>query len=156
MATYTDLCVSDWMTANVVSVSVDSSLADAIKLLEKKGLSALPVVDQDGCVCGILSTWDLVGLTYELQCDVTVLPHVSPIVRTTLARALADDRDSAKVSDVMSCDVELINSQINLREAASKLIANQCHHLPVVDDAKKPIGIVSTTDIVRAAAEFQG
>lgn len=153
MSSATDIRVTDCMTRDVISVNRNATLTEAIRSMEHNCLSALPVVDGQGCVCGVLSTADLIALTYEFQCDVSVLPHVSPIVRKTLTDALAADNAAVKVSNAMTPDVESISGQANLREAARKLIDNACHHLPVVDESKMPIGIISTTDIVRALAD---
>ena len=149
--------VQDCMTHNVITVTRDASLIKAIQLMDLNGLSALPVVDQDSCVCGILSTSDLISMMYELQSDISVLPHVSNLVRQTLIDALAEDNESVNVTGAMTCDVETIDGHANLAEAARLLVKNQCHHLPVVDPDGKPIGIISTTDIVRTiASQFVG
>ena len=152
MNTVTKTQVQDFMTHNVITVGRDTSLIKAIQLMDLNGLSALPVLDQDSCVCGMLSTSDLISMFHELQSDISVLPHVSTVVRQSLIDALAEDNDSVRVTGVMTGDVETIYGHAGLSEAARLLIKNECHHLPVVDPNGKPIGIISTSDIVRAVA----
>ena len=77
MTNLADARVADFMTRSVVSVDKNEELTEAIGLMDSKTLSVLPVVDEVGKVCGILSNSDLIAMTYELQCDISVLPHVS-------------------------------------------------------------------------------
>jgi CBS domain-containing protein len=147
-----DLRVAECMTRSVVSVNSNADLTKAIGIMDRESLSALPVVDDAGCVCGILSNSDLVRITYDLQCDVCVLPHVSECVRKTLIDSLAEDNEGIKVSSVMTANVETISEMADIAEAATRMIASEIHHLPVVDESKRPIGIIATTDIVRAVA----
>ena len=142
------------MTPDVVTVQENSHLADAIKLMESQNLSALPVVDANGCLRGLLSNTELVSYTRELQGNVSMLPLVSPTARGTLANALAEENEAMTVYDAMQTDVLTVSRTATLQDAANCLLQNLCHHLPVVDDSRKPIGIISTTDIVRAIAEL--
>ena len=147
------LFVHDCMTPNVVTVKENTHLADAIKLMETKCLAAMPVVDSDGCLRGVLSSADLVSFTHELQGNVSILPLVSTTARGTLANALAADNESMTVYDAMATEFATISGQAKLTDAARCLLENMCHHLPVVDESGKPIGIISTTDIVRVLAD---
>ena len=141
------------MTPDVVTVQDDTHLSDAIKLMESYSLSVLPVVDAKGCLRGLLSNSDLVSYTRELQGNVSILPLVSESARGTLANALAEENESMTVYDAMQTEVTTISGQATVKDAANCLLQNLCHHLPVVDESRKPIGIISTTDIVRVMAD---
>ncbi len=144
--------ICDCMTHSVVTVRKDASLIKAIKLMDNRGLTALPVVDQENRVCGMLSMSDLISLIYEHQADMSALPFVSKPVRETLIKALAEDNDSVKVTSAMVHDIDTVSENDHLADAARLLLKNDCHHLPVVDKTGKPIGIISTSDIVRRFA----
>lgn len=150
-----DASVFDCMTRDVISVHRDRELSFALRLMDQHDVSVLPVVDGSGCVCGILSISDLISATYDLQCNVAVLPHVSDCVRTTLTRVLVEDHSELKVKDHMTSHVETISPHASIEEAARKLIDCDVHHLPVVDDLGRPAGILAATDVVRAVAEAQ-
>ena len=152
MPIHIDLRVADCMTRDLVSVNKHSDLTKAIGVMDQKILSALPVVDDTGSVCGILSNSDLVRIAYDLQCNVCLLPHVSECVRKSLIDALAEENEGVEVSSVMTADVETISENDDIATAAAKMTACGIHHLPVVDKSRKPIGIIATTDIVRAVA----
>jgi predicted transcriptional regulator len=51
--------------------------------------------------------------------------------------------------DVMTPDVISISDGATVEEAAKKLLTSNIHRLLVINDAEKPLGILSTTDIVR-------
>ena len=65
-----------------------------------------------------------------------------------------DQGDMTLVRDVMTAGVETTTPQTNLVVAARKLVDCRYHHLPVVDDSGKPIGVLSTTDFVRAVSDY--
>lgn len=153
MKTMMDRRVADYMTQTVVSVHRDEDLTQAIGVMDQHDLSVLPVVDDGGQVCGILSNSDLIEITYKLQCDIAVLPHVSENVRNYLINVLEEDNCDVQVSSAMTGNVETIRDDVSLAHAAQKLIACDVHHLPVVDANRFPIGIIATTDIVRAVAD---
>lgn len=147
-----DLRVADCMTRDIVSIHKHSDLTKAIGVMDQKILSALPVVDDTGSVCGILSNSDLVNIAYDLQCNVGLLPHVSACVRKSLIDALAEENEGVEVATVMTADVETISENDDIATAAAKMTNFGIHHLPVVDKSRKPIGMIATTDIVRAVA----
>ncbi len=152
MNTETKLRVSDLMTANVRTVAENDMLYDAIRMMEVESLSALPVVDSTGKLCGILSNSDLLQLAYNLQCDVSTLSAVPDHIRKILTDVLADDNCETKVCGAMTPTVETIGPTETMVDAAKSLINKNVHHLPVVDSNGKSIGIVSTLDIVRGVA----
>lgn len=145
--------VRDIMTKVTITVDRNTRLVKAVRLMDRDRVGALPIVNSLSEICGIITHSDLVGLTYELQCGVSVLPHVSDVVRRTLINVLAEDYEDFPVSDAMTSDVTTIDPDASVREAAQVLIDNHIHHLPVVDEHKVPIGIISSYDIVRAVAE---
>ncbi|HKO07011.1 MAG TPA: CBS domain-containing protein, partial [Alphaproteobacteria bacterium] len=49
------------MTTKVVRAYADSSIREVARLLLENGISAIPVVDRDGTVLGIVSEGDLLG-----------------------------------------------------------------------------------------------
>lgn len=144
--------IENIMTRNVMTVGKDDLLYDAIRKMETESMSAFPVVDSEGSLCGILSSSDLVKHAYDLECDVSTLSAVSDLVRKTLTDVLAEDNCDTKVSSVMTDSVRTISLNTSITDAAQSLINNEIHHLPVVNESGKPIGIVSVLDIIRSGA----
>ena len=72
----TSACAGDCMTTPVTTVSADSSLAECCETMEKEQVRRIPVVDTDGCLCGIVSLAD-VALSGHDQKTVEVVKQVS-------------------------------------------------------------------------------
>ena len=60
------------------------------------------------------------------------------------------------VSDIMQAEVKSINRSATIAEAIVMMAEEHISGLPVVDDAKRLVGVISTTDILQAEAEWQG
>ncbi len=149
-----ELIVGDYMTPQAVVVDDSKRLTEAIRLLDNEALSILPVVDGEGQLTGILSQSDLIEITHEIQSDISALNYVTDRTREFLIRLLIDQGDTTLVKDVMTSPVETTTPDTNLVMAAKKLIERHYHHLPVVDANGKPVGVLSTSDFVRAFADY--
>lgn len=146
-------CVRDLMTPNAIVVSEHDSVVDAFRKFELHGISALPVVNERNQVTGILSVFDVISITREMQSDLNALPLLTEESRDFLIQMLIHQGDQNKVAEVMTQPVRTIEADANLVFAAREMIQNGFRHLPVVDDVGHPIGMISTTDFVRAIAE---
>ena len=149
-----ELKVADYMTEQAIVIADTKKLTSAIGLMDGSRFSALPVVDEQNQVIGLLSSSDLIGLTHELQSDIGSLHMVNQSTREFLIHMLMEQGDCTIVRDVMTQPVETIKATANLVVAAKILTERQFHHLPVVDELDKPVGIISTADFVRAIADY--
>ena len=151
--TTNQLRVKDVMSKDVVAVSPADTLHEALELIVENRVSALPVVDgRDRCV-GMLSTSDLIDLTHELDDEVHNLGRTDESGRPWLFERLTEAFRSERVSEQMTESVATIGPEIPLSAAAGIMVRNRVHRLPVVDDRKRLLGILSTTDIVAAVAD---
>jgi CBS domain-containing protein len=149
-----ELTVADYMTERPTVAEDTDRLIRAIGVMEDQRLSALPVVNENGLVVGILSVSDLVTLSHEVHSDLGALSLVNESTQQFLIRQLRDQGETTLVRDVMSSPVETARRSENLVQAARKLVDRQYHHLPVVDDEGLPVGILATSDFVRAFADY--
>ena len=126
--------VADFMTSNVVTIGEWASLAEATRLLDTKQISGVPVVDAAGKLVGVLSQTDL--------------------VRARASQHLWQSWPGLAVKHLMTKPVLTIAATARLGEAARVMEEHHVHRLVVVgDDETTPIGIISTTDLVRVLAE---
>ncbi len=149
-----ELHVVDYMTCQAVVINDSDKLTHAVGLMDREHLSMLPVVDEQGRVVGILTNTDLVEITHEIQSDLGVLAYVSDTTRQFLIKNLMETGKDTFVRDVMTTPVDTVPASENLVVAAKKLVNRKYHHLPVVDESGKPVGVLSTTDFVRAVADY--
>jgi CBS domain-containing protein len=138
------------MTTKVITVGENASVADVAKLLAERGISAVPVVDKDHKVIGMVSEGDLLHRTQTgtEKCRSWWLEMMAS------TNQLAGDyikSHSAKVKDVMTRDVISVSDTTPLADIAILLEANRIKRVPVVRDGKL-VGIVSRANLVRALA----
>lgn len=126
------LRVRDLMSIEPVTIRGDEPLAAADRLMRSFAVSGLPVVDRDGGLIGVLSRTDLMALAGDPRADVW---QGKAVGATMTAPGLTVDADAT------------------LTEAATRMEDHRVHRLVVVEpEAGHPIGIISTTDVVRAVA----
>jgi CBS domain-containing protein len=125
--------VNEVMHRDVVACEQNTPIPQVARLMTQRDVSAVPVIDADGFLVGIITRTDLVTL-----------------------RAYEDYWRAMKAEHVMMRDVATITPGETLAEASKRLSDRKIHRLIVVemDDAQRarPIGVLSQTDIVRDMA----
>jgi CBS domain-containing protein len=122
--------VGDVMTPNPVSIMDSASLAEAVGILESRNITGLPVVDAAGTLVGVLSQTDLVRARANPQ--------------------LASNWPGLAVGEIMTKPALTISATARLDEAARMMEERRVHRLVVTDETANPIGIISTSDLVRS------
>ncbi len=151
-----ELTVGDYMSRGAITIDDSEKVITAIRKMEENKLSVVPAVDGQGKIVGILSSTDLIEMIYVVQSELSALPLVSEKMQKRLLRLLTERGDTSYVRDVMKSPVETIVESANLVVAARKMDDSGYHHLPVVDENDRPIGMLSTSDFVRAFARQAG
>lgn len=140
------LIVRDIMTARVLSLRPDQTLAEAVRLLVGRGFDAAPVVGDAGAVVGLLSHREL-------------LRHLVPayVHRVTTGEATASHRTPGSplldpavtlVGDVMARNVLCVSEDQSVADVAHLLATKDVRQVPVVRDGVLT-GILARSDIVR-------
>ena len=138
------------MTAKVITVGENASVAEVAKLLAERGISAVPVVDKDDRVIGMVSEGDLLHRT-ETGTEKCRSWWLEMMASTNQLAGDYIKSHSAKAKDVMTRDVISVSDTTPLADIASLLEANRIKRVPVVRDGKL-VGIVSRANLVRALA----
>ncbi|GAA0222845.1 CBS domain-containing protein [Cryptosporangium japonicum] len=135
--------VRDVMTTEVRTVYIGAPVKVVAEELEAGRVSALPVVDDDRRVVGIVSEADLLHkITY--QDDVDDWPRLLRRHRTDRAKA-----EAASAGTLMTSPAVTIGPGASVVEAAALMEHRNVKRLPVIDDTGDLIGIVSRRDLVR-------
>jgi CBS domain-containing protein/PII-like signaling protein len=145
--------VRDVMTpaSRVVAASLDAGLHELVVLLLRKGRHAVPVLDQDQHVVGIITNRDLTeraGLPLRLELLRALGNPDDPAVAIHLARLQGEGRTAASI---MTPRPVTIGSAVAVTDAATLLLRRHLKRLPVVDSSGQLLGIVSRVDILRTA-----
>lgn len=134
-----ELKVKDIMSREVHTVQRNDQLALADRLMRDERIRHLPVIDEAGDVCAVVSQRDLFrgallrALGYGSRAEDSMLRQVV-------------------VKEAMSAEIFTTTPEASLAEAARVMIERQIGCLPVLD-AGKLVGIVTETDFVRLIAE---
>jgi CBS domain-containing protein len=149
------LTARDLMTRAVHTIRADVPIEKAVATLTRRGVSALPVVDRDGRVIGMISEGDLfrrreLGTNSRRRKGwLEILVNVDRLARDYI-------RSHARtVRDVMTTKVVSATEDTSAAEIADMLEAHRIKRLPVMRDGKL-VGIVSRADLVRALVERPG
>jgi CBS domain-containing protein len=138
----------DIMTESIVSVNVKETVFDAAELLLGAGVSAAPVVNDQGNVLGIVSEADLIH-----RAEIETAPRKSWLLRlleseATVAREYVTSH-ARNVSDVMTRDVVTASDEATLGELVELIEKHRVKRVPIVRD-NKLVGIVSRANILGA------
>ncbi len=145
------------MDAEVPAVSPGADARNAIELLARTEKGAIPVVDEERRVIGIVSESDLI--LSEEESDLH-LPHylniMGGIVFVGSMKGFEKRLEKAfatKVSELMTADPIVVREDDDA-EAVAKTIADEHHnHLPVVDGEGRLAGLVTRADALAALVE---
>ena len=120
------MLVRNHMSTPAVTVSPDADYKAALKVMQENALHHLPVVDAGGNLVGMAAERDLLlAAAHYLQSEV-------------------------EVGDVMHRGVVTAKPEMSVAEAASLMVDKRIGGLPVIDDSKQVIGIITETDLFRA------
>ena len=122
--------VGDIMTSNPFLIVDTASLLEAAGILDSKMIAGLPVVDATGKLVGVLSQTDL--------------------VRARANQQLAKNWPGLAVGEIMTKPALTIAATARLDEAVKVMEERRVHRLVVTDETANPIGIISTSDLVRS------
>ena len=125
--------VADYMSHRVITVSPEKPVHEAIGLLLEHKISGAPVVDAEGKVIGMFSESDC--LKGALQASY----HGGEI---------------GLVKEYMSTDIQSVDGQTSILDAAEIFLADHRRRLPVIEDGKL-VGQISRRDLLRAMDDFR-
>ena len=140
--------VADVMTRKVISVTPETTIAEAAQLLLEHRISGLPVVDPGGAVVGIVTEGDLLRRVetgtqrrHSHWLEFLIAPG-------RLAREYTD-ANARNVGEVMSAEVVSVTPRDALPEVIRLMEHHHVKRLPVIE-AGRLVGIVSRANLVRA------
>jgi len=148
-----DKRVKDVMSRDLVTIDAKETVHEAIQLMAENKVATLPVVDRQGRCTGILSSSDLVEVTREVDAGLSELEMADEPSWGTYLEKLGDHVGHQSVMDLMSESVVSTYPDAPLFEAASRMLRERVHRLPVVETNQRLAGIISMTDILRAFVE---
>ena len=123
-----NILVKDYMSRRLVTLKRETEIMQAVAILIKNDIAGAPVVDDDGRLVGILT---------EKDCMKVVL------------NAAYHSEYGGVVGDFMSTDIEVLEPNLSIVDAARHFLARRYHRYPVLDDGVL-VGQISRRDLLRA------
>ncbi|MGW5613042.1 CBS domain-containing protein [Streptomyces sp. NPDC003877] len=126
--------VGEVMTAEVVEARRETSFKDLARLLDRHGISGLPVVDGDDKVVGVVSGTDLI----RRQAD-----------GAGRGRRRGAEGRGTTAAELMSTPAVTVHPEQRVADAARVMERHRVDRLPVVDEEDRLIGIATRRDLLR-------
>ena len=134
--------VASRMSKHPVTVTSDTSISEAAKIMKKNHFHRMLIVD-DGKLVGYFSDRDVM--------------RVAPSPATTLSRyEVRELLDKLKVKEIMQKKVITVNEGATVEEAALIMYNNKVGGLPVISDVGALVGIITATDILKTFVDVMG
>jgi CBS domain-containing protein len=144
-----DVKVSEVMRREVATLHPESPLTQVVELLLDKDYTAVPVVDKDGKVVGVVSDNDLLT-----RGGMRVTISLKRATDLEFVRGLHESLESPSrtVSEVMTTQAVTVPPDAILGRAAQLMVEKHLKRLPVVDGDGKLIGILGRLDVLNTVA----
>jgi acetoin utilization protein AcuB len=134
--------VKHWMTRDVITITPDTSLFEARRLMTEKRIRRLPVLDHAKLV-GLVTLGDVRSAEPSAASTLSVWE-----MNNLLAKL--------KVSEIMTREPVTISQEATISTVAEIMLEKKFSGLPVVDEAGKLVGIITESDIFRLVVREWG
>lgn len=128
--------VSDYMTRNLITFTKDQLIEDVMDKLIKHRISGGPVVNEKNELIGIISEGDCIKQISE-------------------SRYYNMPMDKDTIEKYMAKDVDTIDGNMNVFDAASKFLQSKHRRFPILENGKL-VGQISQKDVLKAAMKMKG
>ena len=132
----TQLKVSDYMTKKLITFRPEQSVEEVIESLITNKISGAPVVNENNELVGIISEGDCLKQVSDSRY------YNMPMAQDNVEKRMAKN-------------VETIDGNMNVFDAANKFLESKRRRFPIVENGKL-VGQISQKDILKAALELKG
>lgn len=139
---------ADVMSRAPATAEVDTPLQQAWALLRERRIKALPVIDGERRVLGIVTLADFMRGA-ELDVHAGWADRLRALIRGCRGRA---GRPAQAVGQIMSRQVRVASADRPIAELVPLFAATGHHHIPIIDEQQRLVGILTQSDLVAALA----
>ena len=136
------MLVKNWMSKEVITVDIDDSMQNAIRLMKKHSVRLLPVMKK-GKLVGIVSDRDLKRASAS---DATTLD----------IHELLYLLSNIKLKSIMTKKPVTVPDDYTVEETAEVLLTNKISGAPVLDQVGKVVGVITQSDLFRVLISLTG
>ena len=146
------LLAADVMSTRLVTVPEEMSLQGAARLLSRSNVSGAPVVDVEGRCVGVLSANDFVSWAEKGDRSAKHLAEPCACAYSAWQVMDAETLPRDAVARYMTADPVVVAPSTPIDQVARMMVDAHIHRVIVADPERRPVGIVSSTDILAAVA----
>lgn len=146
------ISIKDIMTKKVISVSPNTLVLDAAKIISDHNFDGIPVADENGYLVGIITEYDLITKTSSINASFLQRILYDIHNKETKNEEMKAENGLAhmKVKDIMNREPLYLMESATFNEVINSFITHhRVNPIPIVDKDKKLVGIVSRFDILR-------
>lgn len=151
---------ADFMQRDVITVSPNDTLRDALALMTENHVTGLPVMNEKSLCVGLITSSDILNYEEEHSDNSSETrtaqffdPETQQWESAPVSAFGLEEFGDVRVREVMTSDLIWVHGRAPLKEVARRMIDNRVHRVLVMDDEAKLYGIISAYDLVRVIAE---
>jgi CBS domain-containing protein len=134
--------VKNWMTADPISISPQTTLPEAHQIMRSEKIRRLPVVDENDILVGMVTLGDVRGAEASSATSLSIWE-----LNYLLAKL--------KVSEVMTRKLVTVTPETTLGQTAALMLEKKVSGLPVVEANNRLVGIITESDIFRMVVRHE-
>jgi CBS domain-containing protein len=137
------------MTKKLITVSPETDVTEAARILLQHRINGMPVVDEHGDLVGIICQSDLVSLQKKIRLPsvFTLLDSFIPVRSTKAIDKEMSKIAATNVGQAMTAKPIAISPETVLEEIATLMVEKNFHTLPVVEEGEL-VGVVGKRDVL--------
>ena len=148
--------VSQIMRQPAVVIHEDTSLEDAARIMLEHKLRGLPVVDEQGKICGFLSVSDYLAKDKSIPFSRFHAPQLfGKWISSEGVEQMYEDARTTPVKEIMSKNVIFVTEDDSVDKLVRLMLDRDLNRIPVVRDAV-PVGIVARYDLLQLMLQKRG
>lgn len=142
--------VRDLMTVDVITLTPDTEISQAAKVLLENSINGAPVVDDNQRLLGILCQSDLIAQQkrFPVPTLFTILDGYIPLSSTRQIEREVRKIAALTVSEAMTPDPVTVDPDTDLEKVAGLMVDKNLHTLPVVEGGRL-VGIIGKEDVLK-------
>ena len=144
------LKVKDIMTKELITISPDTEIVQATKLLLENRINGIPVTDETGKLVGILCQSDLIAQQKKLPIPsfFTFLDGLITLSSMKQLEKQVQKIAAITVAQAMTPNPVTVQPETDIETVAALMVDNNFHTIPVMDKGEL-VGIVGKEDVLK-------
>ena len=142
--------VKEIMTRDVITLTPETDITEAARLLLENHINGAPVIDAAGALVGILCQSDLIAQQKKMPIP-SLFSFLDGFIALTSMKQLEKEAHkiaATTVAEAMSPDPVTVRPDSQIETVAALMVDNNFHTLPVVEEGRL-VGVVGKEDILR-------